>query len=76
MKKTTIWGAVLGIIGAILTLTGGITKHAYSTGYSYVVTAAEEQAAIGKAEACIFIGIAMVVVAFIIFLKGSIKKDQ
>ena len=46
MKKTTIWGAVLGIIGAILTLIGGITKHAYSTGYSYVVTAAEEQAAI------------------------------
>jgi len=76
MKKTTIWGAVLGIIGAILTLIGGITKHAYSTGYSYVVTAAEEQAAIGKAETCLFIGIALVVIAFIIFLKGSIKKDQ
>ena len=76
MKKTTVWGAALGIIGAILTLTGGIIKHAYSTGYSYVVTAAEEQAAIGKAETCIFIGIALVIVAFIIFLKGSIKKDQ
>lgn len=76
MKKSTAWCAVLGIIGAILALVGGFIKHAFSTGYSYVVTAAEVQATIGKAEACIFIGIALVIIAFILLIKGSIKKDQ
>ena len=53
--KRNVWGVILGIIGGILALIGGITKHAYTTGSSYFVTAAEEQAIIGKAEACMYI---------------------
>ena len=72
----TVWSVVLGIIGGILALGGGIFKHAYETGYSYVVTAAEEQVAIGKAETCMFIGIGICVIALLIYLKGAVKKDK
>lgn len=55
MEKKTVWSVALGTIGGILALIGGVTKHAYTTGSSYFVTAAQEQAAIRNAETCILV---------------------
>lgn len=55
MTKKPIFSAVLGILGLLLAFFGGITKHAYETGYSYVASNTKE--AISNAQTCIYIGI-------------------
>lgn len=75
MKKSSVTAIVLGVIGALATMIGSITKHAYTTGYSYFVTEAEEQAIISKAETAIFVGIALLVISIVMFVKTSINKD-
>lgn len=76
MKKSAIFGIVLGIIGALLAFIGGIVKYAYTNGSSYVVTYAEAQAIIKKAQASLLIGIVLIIIAVIIFIIQRKQNDD
>jgi len=61
--------AIISILGFLLAFISGIVWYAYETGYSYVVSPAEELAIINKAQICFWVGLIMFIIGVTKIIK-------